>query len=60
MKGFDDVLLFSVKPKYVENNKYSKKREQEFTCSKLCSNNTAPLMCLHSHPYLLEGGGCMT
>ncbi len=29
MKGFDDVLLFSVKPKYVANNKYSK-RENSF------------------------------
>jgi hypothetical protein len=28
MEGFDDAILFSVKPKYVKNNKYSKKREQ--------------------------------
>jgi hypothetical protein len=29
MRSFDDVLLFSVKPKYVENNKCSK-RENNF------------------------------
>ncbi len=29
MKGFDDVVLFSVKPKYVENNKHIK-RENNF------------------------------